>query len=109
MQWHDPLRPTLGNGRPCLLDASGRGLTALPYITLCPRPTGRIELLASLPRRPNEFQYYSVETTPESLPIVLAEVMANPEEAFAKWGWTYAAEARPPAKAPVLTLEDLGL
>ena len=109
MEWHDPLRPRLGNGRPALLDAAGRPICALPYICLSPWPNGQHELLALLPRRSNEFEYVMVKMKPEDLPGALAKLLADPEDTFRMWGWNYREDVRAAPAKLQLTLAELGL
>lgn len=117
MHFHDPTRPTLGNGYPKYTDAQGVGIAALQPIYIWPRPNGSWQLTVFVARAPSEYSPRML--TCESLDevrAVLEEYLEDPELCLrARFDWVYSPpHARP---APLsntggkksFSLEDLGL
>lgn len=105
MNWFDPLRPRLANGRPLLVDAAGRPICALPPVTIQPGEAHH-QLLISVPRRFNEYEYITVRTTSAQIPDLLGRLLSDPEDTLRMWGWHYRDEA---PQRETVSLEDLGL
>lgn len=106
MHYFDPARPVLPNGLPMYVNASGRGIAALPDVCIEPISVGWRVCLLLCPE-PNVGRWFTTEVaTWTSLQRLLQEWREDPEAVLRTW-FHYEYRAAPPVQD--VSLEDLGL